>query len=145
VTSTVTRCALVVIALLAGAWLVLGIRSVGLEEDGRAVLARAQGGKASPDEVRRGLSSLRRARRFSADKSPLLDEAFLLSAVGRSREGIDVAERLVAEEPDNIDGWIVVYLGSRELNDPERAAQAMRRVRALNPLAAAALPLRPTQ
>jgi hypothetical protein len=144
VASVLTRCALVAVALLAGAWLVLGVRSIDLQSDGRAVLARAQSGALATDELRRGQSLFRRAREFNADKTPLLDEAFLLSAAGRRREGIAAAERLVAEEPDNVDGWIVVYLGSRELGERERAAQALSRLRALNPLADRALRLLPT-
>jgi hypothetical protein len=145
VASVLTRCALVAVALLAGAWLVLGVRSLDLQSDGRAVLTRAQSGTVPADEVRRAQSQFERARRLNADKTPLLDEAFLLSATGRRPEGIAVAQRLVEEEPDNVDGWIVVYLGSLELGHSQRAAEALRRVRALNPLADEALQLRPAQ
>jgi tetratricopeptide (TPR) repeat protein len=141
--AVLTRCALVAVALLAGAWLVLGVRALELQSDGREVLARAQSGTVAADEVRHAQSLFQRARRLNADKTPLLDEAFLLSATGRRPEGISVAERLVEEEPDNVDGWIVVYLGSRQLGDSQRAAQALDRVRALNPLADEALQLRP--
>jgi tetratricopeptide (TPR) repeat protein len=82
---------------------------------------------------------------LNADKAVLLDEAFLLAATGRRQEGISVAERLVEEEPDNLDGWIVVHLVSRQLGDSRRAAQALRRVRALNPLAGEELGPRPAQ
>jgi tetratricopeptide (TPR) repeat protein len=143
--SVVIRVALVAVALFAGAWLVLGVRSLDLQSEGRAVLARAQSGTVSPDDVRGAQSQFRRARRLNADKTPLLDEAFLLSATGRRREGIAIADRLVEEEPDNLEAWIVVYLGSRQLGDSERAAEALRRVRALNPLADRALQLRPAQ
>jgi hypothetical protein len=145
VTSVLTRGALVAIALLAGAWLVLSVRALDLQSDGRAVLARARAGAVAADDVRRGQELFARARRFNADTSPLLDEASLRSAAGRGREGIAAAERLVEEEPDNVDGWIVVYLGSRALGHRTRAAEALRRLRALNPLADQLLRrLRPT-
>jgi hypothetical protein len=135
VDSTVIRLSLGVLALLVGAWLVLSFRSIELADDGAAVLAKAQRGHATREEVSRGLSSLRRAERFSADHEPLFNEAFLLGAVGRQREAIHFANRLVDKEPANLEGWVVVYLGSLELGDRERAADARRRVRALNPMA----------
>ena len=143
--SILTRGALAAIALLAGAWLVLGVRTLDLQADGRSVLSRVPSGTVATDEVRHAQSLFRRARRLNADKTVLLDEAFLLAATGRRQEGISVAERLVEEEPDNLDGWMVVYLVSRELGDSRRAGQALRRVRALNPLAGEAVGPRPAQ
>jgi hypothetical protein len=145
VATVLTRCALVAIALLAGAWLVLGVRALDLQSDARAVLARAQSGTVRGDEVRDAERRLRSARRLNADKTPLLDEALLLSATGRRPEGIALAERLVEEEPDNVDAWILVYLWARGLGDSQRAAEALRRVRVLNPLADQALQLLPAQ
>lgn len=143
--SILTRGALAAVALLAGAWLVLGVRALDLQADARSVFSRVQSGTVAADEVRHAQSLFRRARRWNADKTVRLDEASLLAVTGRRHEGISLAERLVEEEPDNLDGWIVVYLGSRRLGDSQRAAQALRRVRALNPLAGEVLRPRPTQ
>jgi hypothetical protein len=141
--SALIRCALVATALVAGAWLVIGVRAVELESEGREVLREAQSGPVTPEEVSRGQELLRRAQRFSADKGPLVNESLLLATVGRSEEAASIAERVVADEPENLEGWIVLYLASRDLRETpserERAARALRMVRALNPWAADAL------
>jgi len=133
VASVLTRCALVAVALFAGAWLVLSIRAVAFDLEGREVLADAQRGELAPGEAMRGRSLLRRARRFNADNAPLITESFLLRETGQSEVAAKLAEQAVANEPDNADGWIVL---SGVTDNPRRAAHALRMVRALNPLAA---------
>jgi cytochrome c-type biogenesis protein CcmH/NrfG len=109
------RIALVVIALAAGAWLALGVRALELEAD-------------------ETVSSLRDARLLSADKEPLVNEGLQLFASGRREAGLAVAERVVAEEPDNLEGWLALSYFYAGLNDSKRAAHALRMARALNPL-----------
>src|SRR5919108_534735 len=115
-TSVLTRCALVEV-----------------ESQGREVLADAQRGELAPGEAVRGRDLLQRAQRFNADKVPLLTESFLLRLTGQRDDAAELAERAVSEEPDNADGWIIL---SGVTDDPQRAAEALRMVRALNPLAA---------
>lgn len=136
----VLRCALVVVALLAEAWLLLGLRMVELEAQGREVRSEAQRGRVTADEVRHGQDLLHRARRLNADSGPLYEESLLLLNAGRRREAAAAARRLVEEEPDNLDGWILVYLipRGRQLGE-----EALRRVRALSPLAAESVVNRP--
>ncbi|HEY6775790.1 MAG TPA: hypothetical protein VI122_04705 [Thermoleophilaceae bacterium] len=133
------RIALVAVALLAGAWIVLSLRSVELESDGRAVLAKAQRGPITASELSRGRSLLQRAGRFSADQGPRIVEGVLLDSAHRPEEAAATAERVVEDEPDNVDGWIVLYLAlshrERRPRDTGRAAEALRMVRSLNPLA----------
>lgn len=142
-TSAVARAALVAIALVVGAWLVLGIRAVELESEGRVVLRQAQSGPITPGEVSRGRELLRRARRFSADKGPMVNESLLLATAGRGEEAAALAERVLADEPENLEGWIVLYLALRDSTQTPhgqvRAARALRMVRALNPWAERAL------
>jgi cytochrome c-type biogenesis protein CcmH/NrfG len=109
------RIALVVIALVAGAWLALGVRALDLEADGT-------------------VSSLRDARLLNADKEPLVNEGLQLVASGRRVDGLAAAERVVAEEPDNLEGWLALSYIHAGLNDSRRAAKALRRARSLNPL-----------
>jgi cytochrome c-type biogenesis protein CcmH/NrfG len=108
------RIVLVVIALVAGARLVLGVRALELEADGT-------------------VSSLRDARLLSVDKEPLMNEGLQLFASGRREDGLAVAERVVADEPENLEGWLSLSYIYAGLNDPQRAAYALRRARALNP------------
>jgi hypothetical protein len=119
------RSVLVIVALLAGAWLVLGIRAQDLESEARS----------PSSDMRRSLGSLRSARLLSVDKEPLLNEGLVLFASGQHEEGIAIAKRVVAEEPDNFDGWLGLYYMYSTSRDSNRAAQAARRVRALNPFA----------
>jgi tetratricopeptide (TPR) repeat protein len=135
VTSALVRTTLAIVALLAGAWLVLGVRALDLEADATTAGSRTL----TPDEVRGAQDSLQRARLLSVDKEPLLKEGLLLFAAGRREEGLALLERVVAEEPDNLDAWVALYPVYSASGDPRRAAQALRRVSSLNPLVGDAL------
>jgi hypothetical protein len=137
--SPLTRCALVAVALLAGAWLVVGVRATGLESDATHVLAKAARGRISAAEAQHAKDLLRRARLLSVDEGPRLSEGILLGQTGRLRQWVSLAERVVLDEPDNYDGWRYLYLASLAAHDPRRAAKALARIRVLNPVAAAAL------
>jgi hypothetical protein len=137
--TALVRFVLVAIALIAGAWIVVSLRSVELESEGEAVLARAQRGTITADELSRGRRLLHRARRFSADQSPRIVESVLLNTARRPEQAAAVAERVVDVEPDNVDAWIVLYLALSDLEgaarDTKQAAEVLRMVRSLNPLA----------
>jgi DNA-binding SARP family transcriptional activator len=98
------------------------------------VPSAAQSESHAPREVRRAVSSLRRARLLSVDKAPLLNEGLLLFAAGRREAAIAITERLVAEEPANIEAWLALYTLYSVSGDTKRAGEAARRARALNPL-----------
>jgi cytochrome c-type biogenesis protein CcmH/NrfG len=127
------RLTLVAIALAAMAWLALGLRAAELEAHGREIVAAGQRESLAPAEVREGLDTLRRSQRFSEDAEPLLAEAALLAGAGRHEDAIAVAERVVEDEPDNLEGWVVLYLGAAVTNDRPLAARALRAVERLNP------------
>jgi tetratricopeptide (TPR) repeat protein len=135
VASALIRCGLVALALAAGAWLVIGYRAVELEADATTVAPGARAAGVSPEEARRALDALDRARLLSADTRPLLNQGLLLFATGRREHGIAVAKRVVREEPENIDGWLSLYYLYLTEGDSNAAAEAAREVRALNPLA----------
>jgi tetratricopeptide (TPR) repeat protein len=135
VASALIRCGLVALALAAGAWLVLGYRAVELEADATTVAPGARTAGLSSEEAMRALDSLDRARLLSADTRPLLNEGLLLFATGRREEGIAVAKQVVAEEPENIDGWLSLYYLYLAEGNSNGATDAARKVRALNPLA----------
>jgi tetratricopeptide (TPR) repeat protein len=124
-----------VLALAAGAWLVLGYRAVELEADAGTVAPGARTVGLSSGEARRAVDSLDRARLLSVDTRPLLNEGLLLFATGRREEGIAVAKQVVAEEPENLDGWLSLYYLYLTAGNSNGAADAARNVRALNPLA----------
>jgi hypothetical protein len=135
VASAVIRCVLVALAIVAGAWLVIGYRAVELEADATTVAPGARTAGVSSEEARRALDALDRARLLSADTRPLLNQGLLLFATGRREHGIAVAKQVVREEPENIDGWLSLYYLYLTEGDSNAAAEAARKVRALNPLA----------
>jgi hypothetical protein len=131
------RVLLVAAAVLAAAFLALGFRSAVLESRGAAAVDRATFGGLPAGEVSRAQSWLRRARRFSTDAGPLITEGRLLFFAGRTAQAAAIGERVVAMEPENFDGWALLRVASRG-RDPERAAEAFRAIRELNPPAAEA-------
>lgn len=126
---------LVVVALLVAAWLVIGYRASRLESDASATLERARDGKVSRESVEDARTVLEDARLLSADQAPRVTEGFLLAATGRPREAIAVGRRVVADEPENLEAWSLLYLVSHGLDD-RQADAAIRKVRALNPYVA---------
>jgi hypothetical protein len=127
----------VVVAVIAAAFLGLGFRSAVLESRGAGAVDRATFGGLSAGEVARARDSLRRARRFSADAGPLVVAGRLLVFAERPAQAAVIGERVVAMEPENFDGWALLYTASRG-RDPGRAAEAFRALRELNPSAAEA-------
>ena len=87
----------------------------------------------TPAEVRAGLDTLRRARQFNTDSDARLTQAALLAQRGRGREAIAIAERVVEDEPENLDAWVLLYVSSAFTSDAPGAAQALGRVQELNP------------
>jgi hypothetical protein len=139
VSSALIRCALVALAIVAGAWLVVGYRAVDLEAEAGTVPSLDGNTSLSPAELEHARSALRDARLLSVDKEPLLNEGLLLFATGRREEGLAIAEGVVAEEPNYVEGWTALYYMRSLAGDGKRAARAARKVQARNPLAGDAL------
>jgi tetratricopeptide (TPR) repeat protein len=126
------RVAMTAFAALAVAWLAVGLYAVELQADGDAVIAKARSGNASPAEVEQARDSFERAGDLTAGTRSRVQEAVLLVLTGRTREAAAVAEEALRDEPDNLEGWGVLYEATRE-RDPARAAEALRRAQELNP------------
>jgi hypothetical protein len=120
VNSFAIRCALVVLALLAGAWLVFGVRGVRLESDADAVLAQARTAPVSPVVVNAALDDYAKAGRLSPDQTPLVHQGELLLSVGRKAEARAVARRATNAEPDNLQSWFLAWV----VADPATRAKA---------------------
>jgi tetratricopeptide (TPR) repeat protein len=127
------RFALVAVAFAAIAWLALGLRAIHLEAEGRQVLENAQRGEITRSELQEGLDLLRRAQRANPDKDPRLAESVLLIEAERENAAITLAERVMADEPENLEGWLVLYLAAIRTGDRPRAARVLRRIEHLNP------------
>jgi predicted Zn-dependent protease len=122
------RAAVVAVALLALAYLAVGLRNVVLAERGERIAALPEPGAAQVDEAE---DLLERARLLDPDTRPLLVEGSLLAARG-SDEGRALLERAVEREPDNVLAWSVLAEAMREV-DPARSREAQARMRELSP------------
>lgn len=129
------RVVLVATALVALAWLALSLRATNLESQAQEVVDRVREDPA-PAELERAIDDLRDARRFNAGREPLVNEALLLWQAGRLEEATALSERVVAEEPRNVEGWFALWAVSVAAGDRERARQAMVHIRAVDPLRA---------
>jgi predicted Zn-dependent protease len=125
------RCALVVVALLVGAYLAVGVHNVRLIDDGNAVLAKARTGKVPAKTVDAALSDYEDAQTLSPDPTPLIHQGELLLASGRKIEANKALIRAIQEEPDNIQAWTLAYAASA--GDPAAHELAKHKLLKLNP------------
>jgi predicted Zn-dependent protease len=123
------RVALAAIAVVALAFLAIGLRNVVLTD-------RAQGLAAVPDpspaQVDEAARLFERARLLDPDTRPLLLEGALLAGAGKRDEGGALVEQAVRREPDNVLAWGVLAEVMRE-TDPARSRAAEARRRELSP------------
>ena len=125
------RVAIGVLAAVALAWLVLGLRAARLESEAADLVGRSPA-DAPQDRLERARDAYRRARSFNADAAPEVREAGLLNFDGRRREALELLRDVVRSEPENPDAWILIAGVAAEL-DPPLAERARRRARELNP------------
>ena len=118
-------------ALVAGAWLVLGLHVIALEEEGEKAIESARRQPLDRAEIQRARDALESAQSLTADPAPELIEGRLSAATGRRDEAVAFAIRVIAQEPENVDAWYLAHISSE---DPRGLALTRRRVRQLNPL-----------
>jgi cytochrome c-type biogenesis protein CcmH/NrfG len=92
--------------------------------------AFAPRGAAGTAVIEGAISDLGRMRRLAPDAPSYLLEAFLLSRAGRRAETVRTLERVVRQEPENLEAWL--FLAKAE-TDRRRSREAYRRARELNP------------
>lgn len=83
-------------------------------------------------EADRALDLFERGRRHTPDTHPLVNQAGLLSRLGREREAIALAREAARREPESSEAWALLAIVARRSN-PRLAAAAGARVRELNP------------
>ncbi len=127
-TSLLARLALLGLCLAVAAFLAVGLRAARAESGAREIAVQSTG--RAGDE--RALEAFRDARRLNPDTGPELAEAALLSLRRRYREAIAILERVVREEPQNADAWMLLAGASRQA-DPARAVAAEHELRRLKP------------
>lgn len=124
------RAAIVLLALVAVAWLGAGIAASRAQDD----LARLVAATAQPDEadLTRAADLRRKAERWVPGRRPSLLEATLRLKADDRAEAARLLDDVVADEPENAEAWLLLAQASED-RDPEREAQARERVRALAP------------
>ena len=123
------RVALATLALLALAYLSIGLRNVVLTDQAQRIAALPDPSTAQVDDAER---LFERARLLDPDTRPLLLEGALLVGAGRQGEGLALVERAVEREPDNVLAWGVLAAVTREA-DPARSRAAEARRLELSP------------
>jgi cytochrome c-type biogenesis protein CcmH/NrfG len=88
-----------------------------------------------PAEYERQINRLRDARLLDPDRSWQLVQVRYMLLYGQPRRAIEAAERFVRSEPDNLEGWVLLFNAARQLDSPT-AREAAARIRRLNPLSA---------
>ena len=125
----IARVALVALAAGAVAWLAAGIDASRAQDDlGRLVATTADPDRA---DLNRAQELRRQAERYVPGRRPSLLEATMRARTdpaGAAR----LLEDVVADEPENAEAWLLLAQTVEE-TDPQRAEQAMARVRALAP------------
>jgi predicted Zn-dependent protease len=127
------RGALVLVAVLVLCWLGVLYRDRRVGQDAANVLYYQQ--QLSRAEWERQMERIRGARLLDPDRYWDLTRARYFLQRDRPRSALRTAERLVAEEPDNLDAWVVVNNAGRRIN-PRRSEEAVAEIERLNPLVA---------
>ena len=136
-TVTAQRVAVVVVALLAVAWLLVSYSNSRTIRDVQIVAASRSASNQDFESALRELSS-----GASLDPSrgtePLSYKASLYIRLGRFPEAVAALGEVVKREPDTPEAWYLIAQLSRQ-SDPARAAEARAQLRRLDPRAARGL------
>jgi hypothetical protein len=118
----VGRATLVAVALVALAWLGLGLRASVLDARGLATVEEA-GDPPDTEALRSARASFQRAARRNADPAPELNEAQVLIRLDRGREAARLIESVVRDNPGNIRAWGLLATATASF-DVRRSTQA---------------------
>jgi predicted Zn-dependent protease len=123
----VIRLGVIVMAVVAIAWLGLSVQSTRAEDE-LSDLVRAE----RTGELDRAAELRRTAERFVPGRRPSLIEATLRVQAGDRAGAIRLLRDVVADEPENGEAWLLLARAA-EQTDPGLAERAMARVRELAP------------
>lgn len=119
------RVLLVALALACAGWLAVSLRNEKLQVSGIKALAL------KPPQTAPAFEDFRRASQLSASQQPELFEASVYFLEGRRARAIAMLRGLLAAEPDNRTGWILLGNWLSVAGQPG-AGSAYARARALN-------------
>ena len=129
----IQRAAVLLVAVVAIAWLALSLGHARTVDRVRAVAADPH---PAPAKIEAALHDALAHRALDPDRAEsLLYAAVLQIRAGRLAEARALLERVVRSEPDTAQAWLLLARLT-EQDDPQRSAQAQARLRELDPLAA---------
>lgn len=123
------RVAVLVLAVLAAAWYVLGIRQA--QDTNRADAIISSAGRLSAAEAHHASQLLHSAGFLNPDRKVAVLRAELLREQGDLRGSRAILRRVVLSEPDNLQAWIQLAYSSP--GDPKDFYAAAYRIRQLVP------------
>jgi predicted Zn-dependent protease len=119
------RFALLAVALVIAGWLALSLANERLQVSGIKLMAE------QPPQPALALEKFRQASRLSASQQPELFEASAYYAQGQPQRAVTMLRDLLAQEPDNRTGWLLLSAWLRP-TDPAGANAAAERARVLD-------------
>jgi predicted Zn-dependent protease len=122
----IARAAIVVAAVLIGAWLVSGLIPVRDEREGIAAV------RATPQDLPRAYRLLGQAAAHTRSTEPDLRLAQLDALTRHPDRAVRRLRAVTRREPENRDAWVLLAQTAQTV-DPALAAQAVARARALSP------------
>ena len=122
----IARAAIVVAAVLIGAWLVSGLIPVRDEREGIAAV------RATPQDLPRAYRLLGQAAAHTRSTEPDLRLAQLDALTRHPDRAVRRLRVVTGREPENRDAWVLLAQTARTV-DPALAARAVARARALSP------------
>jgi tetratricopeptide (TPR) repeat protein len=131
VTLTAQRAVIVVVALVAAAWMLV---SYGNSRQIRDAQIAAANPKASPAQLEAALRKLRSGQSLDPSRGTetLSYEASLDIRLHRFPQALGALEEIVKREPDTAEAWFLISQLS-PASDPAQAARAQAQVRRLDP------------
>ena len=119
------RVALVAVALAVAAWLGLSLSNERLQVAGIKLMV------GQPPQPEAALRRFQEASKLSASQQPELFQASAYFAQGDTARALGMLRALLADEPDNRTGWLLLSRWLRP-TDPRGAEEAAARARALD-------------
>ena len=124
------RAAIVVLAVAAIAWLAMAASASRSQDELRDLVSDTE--RPTAAQLARGDELRRAAERGTPGERAALMEATLRLKAADTAGARRVLERVVTEEPENGEAWLLLARATRE-SDPAAYERAMARVRALAP------------
>lgn len=118
-------------AVLAIAFLAVGLRNTWLEQRGLE-LGQSSGATHDASVARQAERDLRAAETLNPDPTPTLYRGGLAFRLGRPHEAVDLLRQVTREESENLDAWGLLAQAALAAGDRGLARQAAARARELS-------------